>query len=73
MISLSDAQKQFLDKNGLSVTEENQTYTLHYVDHECKGLSECELKHTIDEYISGKYCSYKPNPTIHEANMARDD
>lgn len=73
MIRLTDAQKQFLDKNGMSVTEENQTFTLHYVDHECKGLSEYEIKHTIDEYISGKYCSYKPTPVIHESKMARDD
>ncbi len=73
MIDLTDAQKQFLNKNGLSVTEENQTYTLHYVDHECKGLSEYELKHTIDEYISGKYCSYKPTTIMHASDMARDD
>ena len=73
MISLTDAQKQFLDKNGLSITEENQTYSLHYVDHECKGLSDYELKYTINEYISGKYCSYKPSVEIYSSTIERDD
>lgn len=72
-MTLSQTQVEFLTKNGLAVTEEKGTFTLHYPNHECSGLSEPEINHILDEYISGKYCSYKPAVKVFISSMARDD
>ena len=72
-MTLTQAQTEFLITNGLSVTEANGTFTLHYPNHECGGLSEPEVNHIINEYISGKYCSYKPAVKNYASSMARDD
>ena len=72
-MTLSLKQAEFLTSNGLSVTEESGTFTLHYPNHECSGLSEPEINHILDEYISGKYCSYKPVVKVFISSMARDD
>ena len=72
-MTLTQTQTEFLAANGLSVTEESGTFTLHYPNHECSGLSEPEIKHILDEYISGKYCSYKPAVKVFISSMARDD
>lgn len=72
-MTLSRTQVEFLTSNGLSVTEESGTFTLHYPNHKCSGLSEPEINHILDEYISGKYCSYKPAVKNYVSSMARDD
>ena len=71
-ISLNDALKSFLTDNSLSVTEENGSYTLHYINHSCGDLSEKEVKYIISQYLSGKYCSYKPVLSSN-TNMPHDD
>lgn len=38
-MTFTQVQTEFLTTNGLSVTEESGTFTLHYPDHECSGLS----------------------------------
>lgn len=70
---LTNAQNAFLVANNLSVTEENGTYTLHYPDHKCAGLSAPELSHILNEHISRKYCSYKPREREYVSTMERDD
>lgn len=70
---LTQSQTEFLVLNDLSITEENGTYTLHYPNHECSGLSESEIKHILNVYISRKYCSYKPAVKESVSNMQRDD
>ena len=72
-MTLSLKQAEFLTSNGLSVTEENGTFTLHYPNHKCSGLSEADINHILNEYISGKYCSYKPAVKNYVSSMARDD
>lgn len=70
---LTQAQTEFIKSNGLSVAEANGTFTLHYPTHECRGLSEPEVNHILNEYISGKYCSYKPAVKNYVSSMIRDD
>lgn len=72
-MTLTQVQTEFLKTNGLSVTEESGTFTLHYPNHECSGLSGSEINHILNEYISGKYCSYKPAEKNFVSSMARDD
>lgn len=72
-MTLTQAQTEFLTTNGLSVTEESGTFTLHYPNHKCSGLSEADINHILNEYISGKYCSYKPAVKVFISSMARDD
>lgn len=70
---LNEKQKEFLVRNGLSISREKEGYSLHFTDHSCIGLSEKELKYTINQYISGKYCTYKPTPLSNCSSMSRDD
>lgn len=72
-MTFTQVQTEFLTTNGLSVTEESGAFTLHYPDHECSGLSGSEINHILNEYISGKYCSYKPMEKDFVSSMARDD
>jgi len=72
-MTFTQTQNEFLKTNSLSVTEENGTFTLRYPNHECRGLSEPEVNHILNEYISGKYCSYKPAVKNYVSSMARDD
>ena len=72
-MTLTQAQTEFVKANGLTITEENGTFRLQYPDHECGGLSEPEINHILNEYISRKYCSYKPAVKNLVSSMARDD
>ena len=72
-IEFSSIQKEFMEKNNLHVSENEDSYTLHFENHSCRGLTEKEIKYIIDQYISGKYCSYKPAVLQHESSMNRDD
>jgi hypothetical protein len=72
-MTLTIEQNEFLTNNGFSVTEENGTFTLHYPDHKCGGLSAPEIDHILNEYISGKYCSLRPKESEYTSTMERDD
>ena len=72
-IELSLEQKDYMLQNDMSVSENSGEYTLHYDNYSYRGLSDKEVKYIIDQYISAKYCSYRPREIKYVASITRDD